>query len=378
MEGLVTFLAALAIFWGLAWMLLRGRNQKIQVYPLLLIVRTGLSIGANARGRAERIISALGWPSIGLLLLLQAAFYYLALQLFVSRYLSPQRPEVAEGFVPFLPGVTVPLDINLVLVLFSLGIAVLVHELAHGLMARAVGVRVKDSGLILLAFIPGAFVEPDEEEIKRARMSSRAKIYSAGVAANVLVALAAILLISTLAGPLASGVLVVEVEPGSPAERAGLKGMEIREVNGMVVRTVEDLLRAFDRAGVTSEGAAVVEVRGLRDGEPYSAVVEKPAGMTRIGIRIVQSYGGWWQYLFLTAVEVTAMINVALALINAAPIFLPLPGGALMTDGAHLVGDIAARIGGERARIVASSVIGVATLIIVISLLTITPLRFVP
>lgn len=378
MDGLALFLAILAAVWGLIWLLLRGRSQRVQVYPFLMIARTGISIGANAAGRLERTISALGWLSIGTIVLLQIFFYYLAITLFRARYLSPQKPEVSEGFVPFLPGVTVPLDINMILILFSLGVAVFVHELAHGIMARAVGVRVKDAGLILLAFIPGAFVEPEEEEIKRAGMSARAKIYSAGVTANIIVAAVVGIIMLTLAGSLASGVMVVEVEPGSPAAAAGLQGVEIREVNGMSVRTIEDLLRAFESVGVTGERATKIVVSGVKDGEHFSAIVEKPEGLTRIGIRIQQSYGSWWSYLFLTTLEVMAMINVALALINAAPIFIPLPGGALITDGAHLVGDVAARLGGERARMIASSVIGVATLLLVISLLTITPLRFVP
>jgi membrane-associated protease RseP (regulator of RpoE activity) len=39
------------------------------------------------------------------------------------------------------------------------------HEAFHGVIARAHNIRLKNVGLMLLAVIPGAFVEPDEKQL---------------------------------------------------------------------------------------------------------------------------------------------------------------------------------------------------------------------
>ncbi|MCX8196487.1 MAG: site-2 protease family protein [Acidilobaceae archaeon] len=379
-ERIAAFLVALAAFWALVWVTLRGKSNRVQVYPLLLVWRFGRSQEAYPKGLRASILSFLGWPSVALMVILQAAFYYLAVQMFIARYFSPQPPP-ASGFVPFLPGVTVPLDINLIIVLISIGLAVLVHELGHALMARAVGVKVKDFGLVLLAFIPGAFVEPDEEELKKAPLSARAKIYSGGVAANIALALLAAPLLILASSSLASGVVIVEVEQGSPAEQGGLReGAVVVEVNGERVRSVSEFVKVLDAAGTKDPNVeALLRMKVMDGGGERELVIVKPKGQERIGIAISQSYeGGSLAVLALTTLNAIVAINIALTLVNAAPIFLPTPAGALVTDGAHLLGDLVARLWGERAKFIVSSAVGIATLLLVISLLTLTPIRFLP
>ncbi|MCS7107524.1 MAG: site-2 protease family protein [Acidilobaceae archaeon] len=380
-ESLLLFLAAMAIAWAAIWLTLRGKRDNVQVYPFLLIWRSGISQEAYPPGRKAFILNLIGWPSIALIFILQVLFYFVAINMFVSRYLSPQLPSVTEGFVPFLPGVTVPLDINLVVILIAIGLAVVVHELGHALMARAVGVKVRDAGFVLLAFIPGAFVEPDEEELKRSSLASRAKIYSAGVAANVLLALLAAPLILLASSYLAGGVLVSEVISGSPAELGGLKaGAVVVEVNEKEVKTLEDFMRALELGGARDPSREVTLVLRVREGGEVKEVkVVKPRGEERIGVRISQFYeGGFYTLLALTILNALVTINIALALVNAAPIFLPTPAGALVTDGAHLLGDLVGKVAGERAKLLISSTVGIATLLLVISLITITPIRFLP
>jgi len=54
---------------------------------------------------------------------------------------------------------------------------------------------VKDSGLIFFLFIPiGAFVELDEEELKKASPSSAGRILAAGAGSNFAVAVLALIL----------------------------------------------------------------------------------------------------------------------------------------------------------------------------------------
>jgi len=375
--SLLAFIVLLAVFWVFMWLRFRGQSGRVRVYPLLLIARAGIR-GDPFRGPLATTLSRLGWLSILVLVVAAAGFYYIAIDMFVRRYITrPEGPSAGEGFVPLLPGVTIPIDENLVLILVAVGLAVLVHELAHALMARAVGVRVKDAGFILLAFIPGAFVEPEESDLKRAPLTSRLKVYSAGVSANValgLLALAALLLASPT---LHNGVLVVGVDEGSPAELGGLReGMVVVEVNGIPVRSVEDFTETLKSLGVGDRGKSVELELKIVYGDSQEIIrVSKPEGLERIGVRVVQSYR--WEPL-AALIEALLVVNMALALVNAAPILIPTPAGAIASDGAHFVGDIVARTLGEKARLVVTPAVGVITLLLIVSLITLTPVRFTP
>lgn len=373
--GLVAFAVVLAVFWALLWLRFRGSTGRVRVYPLLLIARTGIK-GGPLGGTLARLLSLYGWFSIVTLVIAMAFFYYLAVTIFIRRYITPPpEPGFTEGFVPLLPGITIPLD-ELPLLLVPIGIAILLHELAHALVARAVGVRVKDAGFILLAFIPGAFVEPDEGELRGAPTTSRLKVYSAGVAANVILAAVAFGLLILLAPVLNNGVIILDVEGGSPADLGGLKkGMVVVEVNGVNVRSLDEFLGVLEELGVRDRDRTVtINLKVLHEGREESVTILKPEGRERLGVRIEQNY------IFripVTMLQILVIINLALALINAAPILIPTPAGAIASDGAHLVGDLIATLLGEKTRPLVIA-IGLATLLLVISLLTLTPIDLFP
>jgi len=373
--SLVAFAVVLAVFWALLWLRFRGSTGRVRVYPLLLIARTGIK-GGPLGGALARLLSLYGWFSIVTLVIAMAFFYYLAVTIFIRRYIAPPpEPGFAEGFVPLLPGITIPLD-ELPLLLVPIGIAILLHELAHALVARAVGVRVKDAGFILLAFIPGAFVEPDEGELRGAPTTSRLKVYSAGVAANVILAAVAFGLLILLAPVLYNGVIILDVEGGSPADLGGLKkGMVVVEVNGVNVRSLDEFQRVLEELGVRDRDRTVtINLKVLHEGREESVTIVKPEGRERLGVRIEQNY------IFripVTMLQILVIINLALALINAAPILIPTPAGAIASDGAHLVGDLIATLFGEKTRPLAIA-IGLATLLLVVSLLTLTPIDLFP
>jgi membrane-associated protease RseP (regulator of RpoE activity) len=373
--GLVAFIVVLAVLWALLWLRFRGSTGRVRVYPLLLIARTGIK-GGPLGGALARLLSLYGWFSIVTLVIAMAFFYYLAVTIFIRRYIAPPpEPGFAEGFVPLLPGITIPLD-ELPLLLVPIGIAILLHELAHALVARAVGVRVKDAGFILLAFIPGAFVEPDEGELRGAPITSRLKVYSAGVAANVILAAVAFGLLILLAPVLNNGVIILDVEGGSPADLGGLKkGMVVVEVNGVNVRSLDEFLRILEELGVRDRDRTVtINLKVLHEGREESVTIVKPEGRERLGVRIEQNY------IFripVTMLQILVIINLALALINAAPILIPTPAGAIASDGAHLVGDLITTLLGEKTRPLVTA-IGLATLLLVVSLLTLTPIDLFP
>jgi regulator of sigma E protease len=137
--------------------------------------------------------------------------------------------------------------ITIFLFFFILGSLVVIHELGHFITARLAGVRVLEFGigfpprakvlrasgetLYTLNWLPiGGFVKLEGEDgdgaddprsFVNAPLPIRLVILAAGVLMNLVGAFTIFLLIAWLATPLI-GVKVPSVEPGSPADRAGL------------------------------------------------------------------------------------------------------------------------------------------------------------
>lgn len=117
------------------------------------------------------------------------------------------------GVAPLIPGLTIPFFAGIV----SLFILLVVHEFSHGILARIAKVRIKSIGAILFGIVPmGAFVEPDEREVKRLSERHQNRISIAGVSANMLACLvffiiALALLSYVLPSISTGGVLITQV-----------------------------------------------------------------------------------------------------------------------------------------------------------------------
>lgn len=144
--------------------------------------------------------------------------------------------------------------------------AVLVpHELFHGIITRAENLRLKSVGLLLFAIFPGAFVEPDERQLRRAPLLSRLRVYAAGSFANFIVAGAIFLLTSYVVWPavVAPGITLIDVNATSPAGLAGMKaGTVLYSVNGTPIKaTYSEYLAGrgyfFDEIGSPPPGTTL-------------------------------------------------------------------------------------------------------------------------
>lgn len=154
-----------------------------------------------------------------------------------------------------IPGVTIQSTPALLYFFLSIPFILLVHEGAHGVIARLEKIRVKSAGLLFVAVLIGGFVEPDENEFKQAKAMSRMKVVAAGSTANILFSLIiAALLLTTpffatiLPAPARpvfygseAGIFISAVQPGSPAESAGLFPDDVIVIaNGRKVNSIED------------------------------------------------------------------------------------------------------------------------------------------
>lgn len=260
---------------------------------------------------------------------------YVFFMLLTTALKTLQTKESPAGVQLVIPGVTIPLWYGLI----GLAVVMIVHELSHGVVARAEGLPLKSVGLVLLAVIPGAFVEPDEEELLKAPLRSRLRVYGAGSLANVLTAILAALLISYAVSPLLTpnGVEVGGVIKGTPADGVLQKGDVILAINGESTKTMEEFITIMNK---TKPGETIT-LRVLRDGQELNlqlTLAENPdsPGKGFIGIHPVQhvasrvGHEGVILPLFF-ALYWIYVLNIGIGLMNLFPL-VPLDGGRMLDD----------------------------------------------
>ena len=129
--------------------------------------------------------------------------------------------------------------------------ALVIHEFAHALQARAHGMRVRSVGLLMLGPFPaGAFVEPEFEELTKAPRRERARLFAAAPATNMYAGLLSWLLICLLASQFSvinPGVHANGIIEDTAAADSGLQPWEIiTHFDGTPVPTAGDMTEQLD------------------------------------------------------------------------------------------------------------------------------------
>lgn len=114
------------------------------------------------------------------------------------------EPAAVSGVSLVLPGLKVP---GLGVLPFwywiiAIFIIAVVHEFAHGIVARANNIPVKNTGIVLFGPILGAFVEPDEKKLSKESDIKQYSVLAAGSFSNILLAIVALLLLNFAFMPL--------------------------------------------------------------------------------------------------------------------------------------------------------------------------------
>lgn len=165
-----------------------------------------------------------------------------------------------------VPGVEVPgspIYIPLLSGLIGLATVLIVHEFSHGILARVEKIKINSIGLLLFAILPGAFVEPDEEELNSLRRASRMRIYVAGSMANLTlaaIALVIMLALSSFVMPVVfeeNGVEITRLTEDGNAINYLSEGMIIKSINNVTVNDSE----SYQQAITTLRPNATVDIK---------------------------------------------------------------------------------------------------------------------
>lgn len=277
-------------------------------FPLILVrTRRGLRT-LDALGKLM-VVRPLGWFMLYVMPVFAAAALYLiltSLSVYISspvaremgREVTPLASLLIPGLNPFIP---------IVYGWIALVVALVVHEGAHGVQARALGLPVKSAGLLLFLGLPiGAFVEVDDKEMEKSSLRNAGRVLAAGPGSNILTAAVSLVLLILLVNsmvPLAQGVGVLGVYEKYPAHETGIRsGDIIVSVNGVPTPGQQELGNAL---GVLKAGSLieVVVVRGSSTKSFALTLAENPVNRSRgfMGIEVVQFAPVLERYQLLSA-----------------------------------------------------------------------------
>jgi Zn-dependent protease len=236
--------------------------------------------------------------------------------------LSNQIP----GIAPVIPGVNIPLMAGMA----ALVILLVIHEASHGVLARIAGVKLKSVGLLLFGIIPiGAFVEPDEKRIKLLGRSKQTRIFSAGIAANLIATVVFFVLMLffltyVIPNTYNYGIVVKDTIQSYPADGILKTGMQILQWNGKDVVNMSTLAVA----AAPDKPNTIVSVVTDNGTFAFRAVAE-PDNYARgiIGVSIsyqpiVKTPYERFVYFLYTLVALSMLLNFFVAVVN----LLPIPG----------------------------------------------------
>ena len=263
----------------------------------LLTVRTKMFGGVFDRLGSLRASRLISWLALIIVPIVAGIGLYLLCATLTMLLWTPGAGDAAGELGPaallLLPGINPILPI--VYGWLAIVCAIVVHEGAHGIIARNRGLNVKSSGLLFFLIIPiGAFVDVDEDQIAKAKAKDSLRVMAAGVAGNVVVAVAcllALLVILNGVTPVVNGVYVSTVVEDMPAEAAGLLPEDVFvSINDMPIANFDEL-DAFLNTMIPGDTVQVTVARGIDWKERHStsltlAESTETAGKAAIGVRV--------------------------------------------------------------------------------------------
>lgn len=267
---------------------------------------------------------------------------------------SPQNTIVTVPFVPAIPGISIAFS-TLPYFFVAIAIAAALHELAHGVAARAEKIDVKSTGLLFFLFFFGAFVEPDEKSLKKASPRSKLRVYAAGAFTNIVLIFLLLILVTPFfyngtVGSLYStnpdGALIVDVCP-APITDCGARNIlhasdvitqaEFQNTTSVAIKS--DV--AFSTFASQTTANETIKLTLLGKTNPVTIITTPyPSNASRglIGISVTNYYKPnisflpiMLPYWYLNTVSITISLSLILALVNLLPV-PPLDGDKIATE----------------------------------------------
>jgi len=331
------------IIWVLA--LLFKDKLKIDVNGPLLMRRTLrmrdlIDSIARKSPRFWKLFMNIGIPVSVFFMGLMIYFIILSLKTFTT----------APPASPILPGVDYPgnpIYLPLGYGLIGLATVIVVHEFAHGILARVEGIKIKSIGVLLLGVLPGAFVEPDEEGVKKASRLAKLRIYAAGSIFNLSLAFIALLIVFLVSNFAiapsfhSDGIEITSVVPNSPAEGILKEGMIIYSINGKSTNNITEYANTLNKTKIgdeltfqTNQGVFKVKTGSNPNNSTRSYIGIRSTEHQVINEDIAVKYGNtlpWILFYLKDLFNWIFLLNFVVGTFNLLPM-KPLDGGHIFEE----------------------------------------------
>lgn len=327
--------------------------QKI-LFPVLYMVLYRTKLGLKFMDRFSKKFSKqlkyIGYFAIFIGFFGMLIIAYALIQNFYSLLTKPQAVSGVGLVLPF--EVKGAFYVPFFYWIISIFIIAVIHEFAHGIIARKYGMKIKSSGMaflgIILPVVPAAFVEPDEKELKKRPVREQLSVFAAGPFANIALAFIVVGIIALISTPLSNsmieqnGVIITGVsnEKDYPAAKAGIKENEvITQIDGMetpYLTNFSDILKTKHPGDTilletnSSTYNITLSASPTNASKAYLGVFVQQS--TKIKQSFIERYGNftpkaimWLMGLFYWLY----VLNLGIGLFNLAPMG-PLDGGRML------------------------------------------------
>jgi membrane-associated protease RseP (regulator of RpoE activity) len=308
-------------------------------------------------------------------------FYGLLLNTYmiIESYIAGYVP--IPGIAPLIPGVQIegsPISIP-IHALFGLIVLIVVHELAHGIVARIEKIKVKSMGLLTAGIFPiGAFTEPDENQLKETRPAKRLRVFAVGSMANFITGIVFLILFLSLLGvaqpkfvqdqtslvpsyvpwdsKYVNYLAVNYVDNGSPAQEAGFTNTtKIYNIDIALSKKEPYAVEAF----VTDKGCAAIQ----RNASGYFGFSYAISSNTNYTLSV------WLQKYAIESLYWVAILNFLVGVINYLP-FAIFDGARIFED---LVNFFAGQLGMKNKKIGKNAVKALSIFILILLVVNAMP-----
>ncbi len=194
-----------------------------------------------------------------------AVILILILETLPSTFTNPQISLILPGVdIPGSP-ILIPLGYGII----ALMTVLVVHEFGHGIISRIEGVKIDSIGVLLLAVLPGAFVEPNEEDIEKSQRIQKLRIYAAGSIFNLILAAISLLIVLFISLMILSSLFVGV--PGFSIPGTDIKTHSVGfTINGPVFPTfhndgveISSIVPNSPASGILTQGTIVQSINGV-------------------------------------------------------------------------------------------------------------------
>jgi membrane-associated protease RseP (regulator of RpoE activity) len=361
------------IIWVIA--LLFKDRLKIDIEGPIMMRRTQrlrdfIDSVAMISPRSWKLIMNIGIPVSFFFMILTVGIIFSTLP---TTFTNPQLSIILPGVdIPGSP-VLIPLGYGII----ALMTVLIVHEFGHGIISRIEGVKIDSIGVLLLAVLPGAFVEPNEEDVKKSERIQKLRIYAAGSIFNLMLAAVSLLIVMfitlmifssltigipgisipgtdiktqpigyTISGPIFptfhdDGIQISSVVPGSPASGKLTQGSIIQSINGANTSSLNDASVILNQTKIgenvslqTTSGDYVIQagVSPINSSKGYIGIRTMQHSVVNSNVaKTVGTQIPWFIYSIQQLFFWMFLLNFSVGIFNLLPV-KPLDGGLLLEE----------------------------------------------